>query len=88
MDTREGTAEREPYSATRIALIIFAVSLALCVTAPLVNSGVYLFVPLLGVISLVVSLRGRSWWTVPLGLLELISPAVLYFIVDYVLWHS
>ena len=88
MEATEGTAEHVPYSATRIALIIFALSVALCVTAPLVNSGVYLLVPLLGVISLVVSVRGRSWWTIPLGLLELISPAVLYFIVDYILWHS
>lgn len=88
METTDEATAREPYSATRIALIIFAVSVALCVTAPLVNSGVYLFVPVLGVVSLIVSVRGRSWWTIPLGLLELISPAVLYFIVDYILWHS
>ncbi|MGF7022412.1 hypothetical protein JOE54_003206 [Brachybacterium tyrofermentans] len=33
-------------------------------------------------------IAGRPWWTIPLGLLELISPAILYFIVDYILWHS
>jgi len=88
VETTGEAAAREPYSGTRLALVIFAVSVALCVTAPLVNSGVYLFVPVLGIVSLIVSVRGRSWWTIPLGLLELISPAILYFIVDYILWHS
>ncbi|MGO1927143.1 hypothetical protein ACTXJK_18165 [Brachybacterium tyrofermentans] len=88
METTEEAAAREPPSGRTIALVIFAVSVALCAIAPFANSAVYLLVPVLGVVSLIVSVRSRSWWTIPLGLLELISPAVLYFIIDYILWHS
>lgn len=79
---------KPPLSGTKINLLIFVASLIICVIAPLANSGVYLIVPLLGVASLIVSFTKRSWWTIPLGLLEIISPGILYFIVDYIMWHS
>lgn len=84
----ETVRSKPPPSGTQINLLIFIASIIICIIAPIANSGIYLIVPLLGVTSIIVSIVKRSWWTISLGALEILSPGILYFIVDYILWHS
>lgn len=84
----EAARSKSSLSGTQINILIFIAAVIICVIAPLANSGIYLVVPILGVLSIVVSIVKRSWWTIALGVLEIVSPGILYFIVDYILWHS
>lgn len=84
----ETVRPKPPLSGTQINLLIFITSVTICIIAPIANSGIYLIVPLLGITSIIVSIVKHSWWTISLGALEILSPGILYFIVDYILWHS
>lgn len=84
----EAVRSKRTLTGTQINVLIFVASISMCAIAPLTNSGIYLIVPLLGVASIIVSIVKRSWWTIPLGVLEIVSPEILHLIVDYILWHS
>lgn len=64
-----------------VNLGLFAVSVALCALSVFASSTGYLVVPFIGLATIVIAIVHRSWWTILLGLVEIISPALLIYLV-------
>lgn len=63
-----------------INLGLSAISLALCALSMIASSTDYLLVPFIGLATIVIAIVHRSWWTILLGLVEIISPALLIYL--------
>lgn len=83
--TTPNGAQSRKQMATISTLSIAAISLALCVLSPLANSLAFLFVPLLGIVTVCLGICARSWWMCLVGVVEIISPAFTIYLTYYAL---
>lgn len=84
VDVGEKRADRKKM-ANRVCAALAAISLLFCVVSPFASSTAFLIVPLFGLASIALGIYGRAWWACLAGLLELVSPAVLIYLVYYAL---
>lgn len=78
--TRESPRRISRQTGRSIALVLFATSILLTIFSAWASSSIFLVVPLLGIASIAVSLASRSWWTITLGVIQLIMPALAIYV--------
>lgn len=83
-----GGASSRKKLAAQVCIVAAIISLALCIISPLTNSGAFMITPLFGLVTIAVGIYAKSWWTIPVGVLEIVAPGVTVYLTYYALAHG
>ncbi|WP_143276403.1 hypothetical protein [Brachybacterium nesterenkovii] len=74
--------------AAQVCIFAAIICLVLCIVSPLTDSGAFMITPLFGLVTIAVGIYARSWWTIPVGILEIVAPAITIYLTYYALAHG